>query len=194
MSEHADRFTALIDTDVLVTSMARDILLTFAEAGFFRLALSTISINDEFPRAFIRANGPDKARAAERVRSTICEVFDDALVIPNDPLIDSLKMRDPDDRHILAAAIQASANVIVTWNLKDFDIEALAPFDIEAKSPDDFIADTVGIYHADAYAILQRMRIDWQKPAMDPDAFLTALERARLVDTAALLHPVKGSI
>jgi hypothetical protein len=165
-----------------------------AEAGFFRLALSTISLNNEFPRAFLRAVGPDKADAAEKVRSTIEAVFEDALVDPDPGLVDRLVMKDPDDRHILAAAIQAHADVIVTWNLKDFEAAALAPYQLEAKTPDDFIADTIGLYMSDAIAVLRRMRLDFNTPEMTVDDFLISLERARLVDTAAMLVAVKGLI
>jgi predicted nucleic acid-binding protein len=194
LSDHADRFTALIDTDVLVGFLARDILLNLAEAGFFRLALSTTSLHDEFPRAFQNAKGTDKTEAGERVRVAIATAFDDALVEPDPGLIAALVMRDPDDRHIVAAAIQAKANVIVTWNVKDFEAHVLAPYGIDVLTPDDFITDTIGLYELDACAVLQRMRLDFRKPAMDADAFLISMERARLIDTAALLYPFKGAI
>lgn len=47
----------------------------------------------------------------------------------------------PKDRHVLAAAVAAGAQVIVTDNLKDFQADTLAPYDIEAQSPDEFLAD-----------------------------------------------------
>ncbi len=63
----------------------------------------------------------------------------DCLVTGYEDLIASLSLPDPDDRHVLAAAIRADADVIVTYNLKDFPAETLAPFDIEAQHPDDFL-------------------------------------------------------
>jgi hypothetical protein len=149
LSDHSDGFTALIDTDVLVGSMARVILLTLAEAGFFRLALFTISLKDEFPCAFLRAVGIDKAKAAESVRATIAAAFEEALVDTDPGLVDRLEMKDPNNRHILAAAIQARADVILTWNLKDFEADVLKTFQLEAKTPDDFIADTIGLKMSD---------------------------------------------
>lgn len=56
----------------------------------------------------------------------------------HEPLIEGLKLPDPDDRHVLAAAIKAGAQVIVTRNLKDFPETDLQPWDIEAQSPDAF--------------------------------------------------------
>jgi hypothetical protein len=57
------------------------------------------------------------------------EAVRDCLVTGYEDLIESLTLPDPDDRHVLAAAIRAGAEVIVTYNLKDFSPEALARFD-----------------------------------------------------------------
>ena len=59
------------------------------------------------------------------------EAVRDCLVTGYEDLIDSLTLPDPDDRHVLAAAIRAGASVIVTYNLKDFPAATLAQFDIE---------------------------------------------------------------
>jgi hypothetical protein len=69
----------------------------------------------------------------------------DCLVSGYEPLIEGPKLPDPDDRHVLAAAIKSSAQVIVTRNLKDFPAAGLEPWDIEAKSPDAFVLDQIGI-------------------------------------------------
>jgi predicted nucleic acid-binding protein len=49
----------------------------------------------------------------------------DVLVENYEDLIDGLSLPDPDDRHVLAAAIRSDAQVIVTWNMKDFPAEKL---------------------------------------------------------------------
>ena len=49
----------------------------------------------------------------------------DCLVTGFEELIDSLELPDPEDRHILAAAIRSQAGVIVTYNVKDFPEEVL---------------------------------------------------------------------
>ena len=67
------------------------------------------------------------------------EAVRDCLVTSYEDLIASLSLPDPDDRHVLAAAMRAGAEVIVTYNLSDFPTEALARFDIEAQHPDDFL-------------------------------------------------------
>lgn len=54
-----------------------------------------------------------------------------ALVTGYEHLIASLDLPDRKDRHVLAAAIQCAATVIVTSNLKDFPIHALEVFRID---------------------------------------------------------------
>ena len=63
----------------------------------------------------------------------------DALVRDYAHLIPNLSLPDPNDRHVLAAAITASANVIVTFNLKDFPATALSPHGLVARHPDLFL-------------------------------------------------------
>ncbi len=63
----------------------------------------------------------------------------DVTVTGYEHLIDQLDLPDPDDRHILAAAIHADAQVIVTRNLRDFPADRLIRWGVEAQHPDDFL-------------------------------------------------------
>jgi PIN domain len=63
----------------------------------------------------------------------------DCLVTGYEDLIPALDLPDPDDRHVLAAAIRGRADVIVTCNLADFQADQLAHYGIEARHPDDFL-------------------------------------------------------
>jgi hypothetical protein len=75
----------------------------------------------------------------ERTRQLMDKAAPDALVRGYEHLIPGLALPDPNDRHVLAAAIRAGASVIVTCNLPDFPPHVLGEFDIEAQHPDDFI-------------------------------------------------------
>ena len=59
-------------------------------------------------------------RKLERTRDLMNAHVRDAIVTGFEELIPSLVLPDADDRHVLAAAIRAGAQVIVTYNLKDF--------------------------------------------------------------------------
>jgi hypothetical protein len=66
---------------------------------------------------------------------------EDSLIFGYEPLEDGLNLPDPDDRHVLAAAIRGGCEVIVTFNLKDFPAEELASYDIIAQHPDEFLSN-----------------------------------------------------
>ena len=62
-------------------------------------------------------------------------------------LISTLTLRDPDDCHVLAAAIKANANLIVSNNIKDFPKEYLSTFGLSVKTADDFLTDIIDLNH-----------------------------------------------
>jgi hypothetical protein len=84
---------------------------------------------------------------------------------------------DPKDRHVVAAAIQGKADLIVTINLKDFPAEVLAPYNLEAQHPDDFImtlaeSDPVGVLET-----IAEMQLSLQKPPVTTEELLHVLRR-----------------
>ena len=59
----------------------------------------------------------------------------DCLVENYEELIEGLQLPDPDDRHVLAAAIASASDAIVTFNLKDFPVGTLHRYNIELQWP-----------------------------------------------------------
>jgi hypothetical protein len=55
--------------------------------------------------------------------------------------IPAVSLPDPDDRHVVAAAIAASASTILTWNLRDFPAGELKKFGLRRAPPDAFLTD-----------------------------------------------------
>lgn len=94
---------------------------------------------------------------------------------------------DPNDGHVLAAALKAQA--IVTENLRDFPETVLHPRNIEARSADDFIADTIALDTGRAIKAVRRMRERLLRPEKTPDVMLRDCEARGLLATAAQLKP-----
>ncbi len=111
----------------------------------------------------------------------------DSLVTGYEGLIESLRLPDPDDRHVLAAAIHSGADLIVTFNLTDFPADTLSHFGLVARHPDAFCCELVngslpGFLEA---ARLQRQSL--KSPPKTVQEFLDTLQAIGLVRTAQLL-------
>ena len=125
-------FTALYDACVLYSAALRDLLMRLALTDLFR-ARWTDEIHDEWIRNVL-ANRPDlKREQLERTRTLMNAHVRDCLVNGYEDLIEGLDLPDPDDRHVLAAAIRTRASVIVTFNLDDFPADYLAKYGVEAQ-------------------------------------------------------------
>lgn len=102
----------------------------------------TDQIHQEWIEALLRRDKYDR-KVLERTRELMDASVRDAKVSGYEALIEALVLPDPDDRHVLAAAIKAGANAIVTFNLKDFPSDILSKYGIEAIHPDEFVYSQV---------------------------------------------------
>ena len=189
----ANRYTAFVDACALAGALQRNLLLTLAEAEFFRVRWSE-KVLDETQTAIeaivAKKGDPDPARAAIRARGAMEQAFEDAMVDGFDHLLAVCgDVPDAKDRHVLAAAIGTRADVIVTDNLKHFPNHALAPFGIEARSADVFIADTAMLDIARAVTAFRQMRSGWSNPTTSVDDLLVKMEAQGLTETVDALKP-----
>lgn len=183
-------FVVIYDASVLYPSTLRDLLIRVAQSGLVQ-ARWTEEILDEMFVALKRDRpGLDPAKL-DRTRALMGTAVRDWKVIGYEPLVDALKLPDPDDRHVLAAAIRARAQVIGTSNLRDFPAADVDVWDIEAKSPDDFMRDQVSLDRAAVYAAVQQIADSWRNPPGSVDDVLDRLERNGLAVTAAELRAVR---
>ena len=156
-------FIVIYDADVLYPNTLRDLLIRIAQLPHLSFpggavqAKWTEQILDEMLRA-LQKNRPDISdEKASRLRALMNAAVRDCMVTGYEPLIPSLELPDPDDRHVLAAAIKVNAQVIVTRNLKHFPKAKLAPWGTKAKSPDDFVRDVIGIDRQAVWACVQQI-------------------------------------
>src|SRR5579875_2727195 len=129
---------AVLDANVLWPQYLRDALLTAAEYDLYR-GHWTDAILDEARTSLIR----EGRLTAERAEWTFGEMrrgFPHFLVTGYERLI-PLMMNDEKDRHVLAAAVHAGADTIVTFNTKDFPLTSCEPYAIDIDTPDDFLMD-----------------------------------------------------
>ncbi len=181
---------AVLDANVLYPAPLRDLLLQLSFAGLFRARWTTL-INDEWTRNLL-ARRPELADRIDRTRAVMQRAIPDALVANYEPLVAMLSLPDPDDRHVLAAAISAEADVIVTFNLKDFPASTLAEYGIEALHPDVFlqsiIAASPGRFLSSARDCLSRLT----HPPVEKREYLQVLRRLGLESTATFLDDRPG--
>lgn len=179
-------FTAVYDANVLYPAPLRDFLMHLALTGVYR-ARWTAEIHEEWKRNLL-LNRPDLSREQlDRTSSAMDRAVPDALVTGHESLCRSLNLPDPDDRHVLAAAIKCGASVIVTFNLKDFPSDVLESFEVEAMHPDDFIADLFDLDQAAVLQAAQAQRASLKNPPRTAREFLERLSLQGLTQSVKLL-------
>ncbi len=185
-------FVVLYDACVLHPAPLRDLLIRLARTGLVRARWSDL-ILDECFRSILERRPDLQPGALERSRRLMNEAIPDCIVTGFETLIDGLTQPDVDDRHVLAAAIKANAQVIVTANLSDFPADTLAPFNIEAKHPDDFVLDLLDLAPAKVALIVSEQATSLRNPPRTVDDLLDTLQALGLVQSVAKLREVLGS-
>jgi hypothetical protein len=179
-------FSAVFDACVLYPAPLRDFLMWLALSGSFRARWSP-QIHDEWKRNLLANRTGLTQVQLDRTSALMDRAIPDALVTGHEALIEGLHLPDVDDRHVLAAAIRCGASVIVTFNERDFPVEALAPFGIEAQHPDVFVENLIDLDVAAVVGAAQRQRAKLRSPPMPVERFLEMLRRQGLVQTAKAL-------
>jgi hypothetical protein len=104
----------------------------------------------------------------------------DALVDGHQSLIPALELPDPDDRHVLAAAIKCGADLIVTFNLDDFPDHALTIYGISACHPDSFLVDQLNLDAERVCMAMRQHRASLKNPPKTVKEYLATLEEQGL--------------
>jgi predicted nucleic acid-binding protein len=185
-------FVVLYDACVLYPAPIRDLLIRVANTGVVRARWSE-RILDECFRNIAAQRVELQASALDRTRRLMCDAVPDCLVTGFEHLEEGLDLPDPDDRHVLAAAIRANAQAIVTFNLRDFPDHVLERYDIESKHPDEFILDSIDLAPGAVVKCISDQSAALRHPPILVPELLGTLRRSGLVRSVARLRELFGS-
>ena len=192
-------FAAVLDTCVLWPSLQRDLLLSLAAERTFRPLWSSAILDElmhhEAEKLTRRGWERDDADAvAARLITRMALAFDDATVTGWEAREGSFGLPDPDDEHVVAAAVIGRAEVIITANLKYFPAARLPP-GLHAISPAQLVRDTVrqDLAAASRAAMEICRRSGRHGPPLTPATLLEALEsRYAMHDAVSVLRDAPG--
>jgi predicted nucleic acid-binding protein len=184
-------FIVVYDACVLHPAPLRDLLIRIASTGIVRARWSA-RILDECFTSILRTRPDLTPEALRRTRELMERAIPDALAPAHEWLAAPVELPDPDDRHVVATAIQSAAQVIVTFNLKDFPASALTPLGIEAQHPDDFVMHCLSLAPGVTLRAFGEQVAGLRHPPLEENQVLDMLRGLGLVRTAAQLRVLVG--
>lgn len=181
-------FTVVYDACVLYPASIRDLVVEIARTGLLR-AKWTQRIHAEWINAVLRER-PDLDRARlERVAQLMDRAVLDCLVTGSESLEAGLtSLPDPNDRHVLAAAMHCGAQEIVTFNLRDFPEAVLRPYGLRAIHPDEFIEHLLDLNCEAVCEAVRRIRRRLVQPPRSAEEMIENYERHGLAVSASILR------
>jgi predicted nucleic acid-binding protein len=180
-------FTVVYDACVLYPAPLRDLLMHVALLDLYRAKWSWM-IHDEWIGSLLK-NRPDlTAEQLQRTRDLMDAHVRDCLVTGFEDLIPAINLPDANDRHVLAAAIRAGADVIVTFNQKHFPAASLQPYGIETLYPDEFLKYQLDLAPNIICTAAKRHRASLKNKPKTVTEYLETLNAQGLAQTVAELR------
>jgi predicted nucleic acid-binding protein len=185
-------FVVIYDACVLYPAPLRDLLVRLANTGIVRARWSEMILDECFRS--IRTQRPDlKPESLRRTRELMKQAVPDCIVTGFEPLVHGLDLPDPDDRHVLAAAIRAGAQTIVTFNLSDFPEDKLATYNVEARHPDEFVLNSIDLAPGVVANVVSEQAAALKRPPRTIGELLDTLREQGLVRSVAKLRELFGA-
>ena len=179
----------IYDANVLYPAPLRDLLIRLAQTTLVQARWSDRILDECF--SSLSRNRPDlEPCRLDRTRALMVAAVRDCLVTGHDQLVGRLSLPDPDDRHVLAAAICAGAQAIVTFNLDDFPRAIVSRYEIEAIHPDRFVLDLIDADEASVRRVLAEQAAALGR--RNPADICVRLARSGLPRTARILGEPYG--
>lgn len=181
------KLAVVYDACILYPAPLRDLLMQLAVTDLYD-AKWTDTIHNEWIRNVLK-NRPDLTlKQLERTRQLMNVHVRDSLITGYEELISSVTLPDPKDRHVLAAAIHAKADLILTFNLKDFPSTKLQPYGIEARHPDDFLSQQLSSFPDVFCSAVKQHRASLRNPPKSVEEYLETLNAQNLAQTVSNLQ------
>lgn len=170
------------DACVLYPAPLRDLLMHLAITDLYNAKWSN-QIHEEWITSVLTQRKDLNRTQLERTKKLMNENVLDSLVENFEHRIPDLKLPDKNDNHVLAVAIESSASVIVTYNLRDFPSKYLISHNVEAQHPDDFISHWFSSHPGIICSTIKTIRASLKNPPKTATEYLNILERQSLPKT-----------
>ncbi len=178
---------ALYDANVLYPAQLRDLLMRLAVGGLVRAHWSG-QIHEEWMLNVVGNYSDISREDVEYTRSQMDRALPDAQVTGHKHLIEDLSLPDPDDNHVLAAAIHAETDYIITFNLEDFPDAKLRTHGVKAIHPDVLMSTLMSSSMEKLLKVVKRHRTSLRKPPLDREEYLEVLKATGLEKTVEKLE------
>lgn len=178
-------FVVVLDANVLYSIALTDLYISLSGAGLYRLHWST-EILAEAIRNLVDDH-PEQTDAIKERFEDMKRAEPGAIADPPPALVAAMT-NDTADRHVLASAVHAGAEVVVTFNLKHFPAESCEPHFIEAQHPDEFTGYLVDLSPDAVWHAIEKMASRKQNPPLTSQDVLQHLENKYLPKSMGLLR------
>jgi predicted nucleic acid-binding protein len=178
---------AFLDASVLYPVSLRHLLMRLTLERLYQARWSA-DVHTEWIRAVLRDHPHIPPSRLHDLRDAMDTRAQDAVVTGYENLIGSITLPDPDDRHVLAAAIIGRADIIVTRNLRDFPDTVLSRYNLRAQHPDEFIRHLLDLAPAAVVDAVRKQQAGLLNPPVSMADLLALLERLDLVESVAELR------
>lgn len=177
----------VLDACVLYPTVLREILLGLAGAGLYEPVWS-----ERILREWVLATakiGPEAQMIAEGEAALARAGFPRATQDARPEIEARLALPDANDIHVLAVAIAAHADAILTFNAQDFPRPALAEWNIERRDPDGFLWEMHSRRPAEVAAVVEQVRAKAERLSGQLMPVRTLMKRLRLHRFGRALAP-----
>jgi len=177
---------AFCDANVLYPSLLRDLLIRLDIEGLCRLYWSD-EVNEEWIHALVRDRGLPRS-PLDKTRQLMDTAVPHARVTGFQHLIPRLTLPDPDDRHVLAAALHSGAPYLITFNLGDFPVSAVPGTALTVVHPDAWLAPVLAQDLQANCRVLRRLVAPLRNPPLTIRDVAMTLIQLQLPQSAAVLR------